>query len=206
MLGACGSGDDRGQAAETSTTETTPTVEVEPVWDCVATPADLVELSEVVVLARPTSEETTFSEETSGSSRVETRATTVEVEEVLAGDGLASGDVIVVTRYVEYLTTMVDRQPEERRVSGEGFPGPPTSDGYILGLYAQGGVWTAVAGVHGRIAVDGTSVDSTVLEPAPGDDGLLQAAFAGDTVGTFKERLDDDHTEATCEDEHGHGG
>jgi hypothetical protein len=206
-LAACGNGGDGGEAAETATTrEATPTVEVEAAWDCVATPVDLVELSEVVVVAEPTSEETTFSEDDpSGASRVDTMATTMQVVEVLAGGGVAEGDVIVVTRDVEHVTTLVDGEPEERLVTGDGFPGPPTAEGYILGLYAQGGLWTAIAGAHGRIALDGVGDGSTVLEPGPGDDGLLQEAFAGDTVGRFKERLGDDHSEAPCEDEHEHG-
>lgn len=173
-----------------------PTLEVAPLWTSIVSPGDLAKLAQVVVVAKPVSGETKLSESHfSGTSRTEWIATDVEVIDVLAGSGVQEGDVLTVVHGVEYQMVTMNAVTEERRLVGDGYAGPLDAEGYVLGLAdtsdvtGKDGVWGAVAGTHGRVALQGTDDDTRILEPADGSDGLLQQELAGRTLGSFKEEL-----------------
>ncbi len=209
VVGSAGCGGDGadGQAERTSPTDAPGPLEVFTEWECIATPGDLAERAELVIIARPIDGEALLTEEpTATNGRVEVLAASMTAVEVLAGTGLAPGDQLVLTRKVEYQPVTVEGVTQERQVGGEGYPGPPVAHAYVLGIVRDGGAWTAIAGAHGRVALDGTGDSATVLRPAPGADGRLQSEYAGETLQTFKRDLAGGRSESPCggEDEHGH--
>jgi hypothetical protein len=215
VLAACSGDDDagRGAAAATTSSSAPPVLEVVTEWPCVAIPADLVELADVVVVGQPVSPETTLDERVpADGSRIEERATQLEVVEVLAGDRIQAGEIITVARSVEHRVVIVDGAEVEHRVEGEGYPGPLVADGYVLALTddselaRQVGVWIVPAGAHGRVALDGTADTAEVLDPAPGDDGRLQTELTGETLAELEQALASPAAASPCgpaEDAHG---
>jgi hypothetical protein len=205
----CGGGstEEADRTSSSTTTGAAAPLEVFTEWECIATPGDLAARAELVVIAQPVVGEAVLTEEpTATNGRVEVLAASMEVTDVLAGTGLAPGDQLVLTRKVEYQPVTVDGVTQERQVGGDGYPGPPVADAYVLGIVRDGGAWAAIAGAHGRVALDGAGDDATVLRPTPGADGRLQSEYSGETVRTFKGDLAEAGAESPCEaeDEHGH--
>ncbi len=158
-----------------------------PDWVDVSTPAALVDLAEVVVVAEPlTTEESVVREDQSTENVVnQYRAVDVRVVDVLAGDGVEVGDTLSVARGVTRVYFTVNGAGSWRTMVGGGYAGALTDRRYILGLVRDPVIdetlstWGIVAGARGLVALDGADGDERVANPAQGHDGQLQTRYAG---------------------------
>ena len=181
------------------------TMTIEADWICIATPRDLADISTVVVRVEPTSDETTLKVIEEPDRRTEWRVSNARVIDVLAGQGVSPGETIQIGRTITRATVTVNGRAEERRFVGPGYPGPLTGSAWVLGLdlaphSGEQGVWAAVQGTHGRVALDGKTEDAKVLEAAPGYDGHLQASYAGRNLEVLESDLDSPAGDSACQE------